>query len=57
MARMWHKEKIFKQCTAGLNSEFSFSTGDQTKAKEPSLPNYLPIAGGRRGGFMPLIKA
>ena len=32
--------------TAGLNLEFSFSyTSCLTKAKEPSLPYYLPIAG------------
>ena len=30
------------------NSEFSF-----TKAEEPSLPYYLPIAGGRIIGFIP----
>ena len=26
------------------------------KVKEPSLPNYLPIAGGRILGFIPIIK-
>ena len=39
---------IFKRSLAGLNSEFSFSkTSCLTKAEEPSLPYYLPIAGGR----------
>ena len=38
---------IFKRSLAGLNSEFSFS-----KAEEPSLPYYLPIAGGRIIGFI-----
>ena len=38
----------------GLNSEFSFSyTSCLTKAEEPSLPYYLPIAGGRIIGFIP----
>ena len=37
-----------KQSLTGLNSEFSF-----TKAEEPSLPYYLPIAGGRIIGFIP----
>ena len=41
---------IFKQSLTGLNSEFSFSF---TKAEEPSLPYYLPIAGGRIIGFIP----
>ena len=36
-----------------LNSEFSFKTGCLTKAEEPSLPYYLPIAGGRIIGFIP----
>ena len=39
---------IFKQSLTCLNSEFSF-----TKAEEPSLSYYLPIAGGRRIGFLP----
>ena len=39
---------IFKRSLTGLNSEFSFS-----KAEEPSLPYYLPIAGGRIIGFIP----
>ena len=38
----------------GLNSEFSFSyTSCLTKAEEPSLPYYLPIAGGRIIGSIP----
>ena len=45
---------IFKQSLTGLNSEFSFSkTSCLTKAEEPSLSNYLPIAGGRIIGFIP----
>ena len=45
---------IFKRSLTGLNSEFSFSyTGCLTKAKNPSLPNYSPIAGGRIIGFVP----
>ena len=45
---------IFKQGLTGLNSEFSFSkTTCLTKAEEPSLPYYLPIAGGRIIGFIP----
>ena len=45
---------IFKQSLTGLNSEFSFSkTSCLTKPEEPSLPYYLPIAGGRLIGFIP----
>ena len=45
---------IFKWILTGFNSEFSFSyTSCLTKAEEPSLPNYLPIAGGRIIGFIP----
>ena len=45
---------IFKLHLTGLNSEFSFSkTSYFTTAKEPSLPYYLPIAGGRIIGFIP----
>ena len=45
---------IFKRSLTGLNSEFSFSlTCCLTKAEEPSLPYYLPIAGGRIIGFIP----
>ena len=40
-------KSIFKRSLTGLNSEFSFSqTSCLTKAEEPSLPYYLPIAGG-----------
>ena len=45
---------IFKRSLTGLNSEFSFSlTSCLTPAEEHSLPYYLPIAGGRRIGFIP----
>ena len=45
---------IFKRCLTGLNSEFSFSlTSCLTKAEEPSLSYYLPIAGGRIIGIIP----
>ena len=45
---------IFKRSLTGLNSEFSFSlTSCLTRAEEPSLPDYLPIAGGRIIGFIP----
>ena len=45
---------IFKRSLIGLNSEFSFSyTSCPTKAVEPSLPYYLPIAGGRIIGIIP----
>ena len=38
---------ISKQSLTGLNSEFSFSkTSCLTKAEEPYLSYYLPIAGG-----------
>ena len=47
----------FKQSLTGLNSEFSFSyTSCPTKAEEPSLPYYLPIAGGRIIGFIPFSR-
>ena len=47
-------KSIFKQSLTGLNSEFSFSeTSCLTKSEEPSLPYYLPIAGGRIIGFIP----
>ena len=46
---------IFKRSLTGLNSECSFSlTSCLTKVEEPSLPYYLPIAGGRIIGFIPL---
>ena len=45
---------ILKRSLTGLNSEFSFSlTTCLTNAEEPSLPYYLPIAGGRIIGFIP----
>ena len=45
---------IFKRSLTGLNSEYSFSnTSCLTKAEEPSLLYYLPIAGGRIIGFIP----
>ena len=45
---------VFKRSLTGLNSEFSFSeTSCLTKAEEPSLSYYLPIAGGRIIGFIP----
>ena len=47
---------IFKRILTGLisDSEFSFSlTSCLTKAEEPSLSYYLPIAGGRIIGFIP----
>ena len=38
--------QFFMRSLTGLNSEFSFSyTSCLTKAEEPSLPYYLPIAG------------
>ena len=44
---------IFKRSLTGFNSEFSFSkTSCLTKTEEPSLPYYLPIAGGRIIGFI-----
>ena len=46
--------QFFKRSLTGLNSEFSFSeTSCLTKAEEPSLPYYLPIAGGGIFGFIP----
>ena len=52
--RIWHKVSFFKRSLTGLNSEFSFSkTSCLTKAVEPSLPYYWPIAGGRIIGFIP----
>ena len=52
--RKWHTVNFFKRSLTGLNSEFSFSyTSCLTKAEEPSLPYYLPIAGGRIIGLIP----
>ena len=48
------QDQFFKRSLTGLNSEFSFSyTSCITKAEEPRLPYYLPIAGGRIIGFIP----
>ena len=48
---------IFKRSSTGLNSEFSFSlTACYTKAKEPSLPNYLPITGERIIGCLLFLR-
>ena len=50
----YNTRSIFKRSLTGLNSEFSFSlTSCLTKAEEPSLSYYLPIAGGRIFGFIP----
>ena len=47
-------KSIFNWSLTGLSSEFSFSlTTCLTKAEEPSLRYYLPIAGGRIIGFIP----
>ena len=46
--------QFFKRSLTGFNSEFSiYSTSCLTKAEEPSLPYYLPIAGRRIIGFIP----
>ena len=50
--RIWHKVNFFKRSLTGLNSKFSFSYC-LTKTKEPSLPYYLPISGGKLIGFIP----
>ena len=48
------QSQFFKRSLIGFNSEFTFSyTSCLTKAEEPSLPNYLPIAGGRLMRFIP----
>ena len=55
--RIWHKVNFLKRSLTGLNSDFSFSkTSCLTKAEEPSLSYYLPIAGGRIIGFIPFPK-
>ena len=46
---------IFKWSKASLNSVFFFSPR-LTKAKEPTLPNNLPIAVGRTVRFMPFSR-
>ena len=44
---------IFKRSLTRLNSEFSFSETDyHAQVKEPSPPDYLPIAGGGMVGFI-----
>ena len=49
--------QVFKQNLTGFISEFSFSeSGYHTKIKEPNLPYYLPIAGGRIVGFIPFLR-
>ena len=54
--RILHKVN-FKRSLTGLNSEFSFSkTNCLSKVEEPSLPNYLPIAGTRILRFIPFLK-
>ena len=48
-----NRKSFLKQSTSGLNSKFFFSlTGYQTKAKELSLPNILPIAEEKKDGLM-----
>ena len=42
---------VFKRSLTGFNSEFSFKIICLTKAEEPSLSYYLPIAEGRIIGF------
>ena len=50
---MWYKFNFKRNLTCS-NLEFSFSVTDcRIKAKEPSLPNYLPIDGGRIIGLIP----
>ena len=51
--RMQHKV-TFKRNLTGLNSEFSIAkTGYHTRVKEPSLPHFLWIAGGKIVGCIP----
>ena len=42
---------------SGVNSEFSSLSGCLIKAKEPRLFYYLAIAGGKRKGFLPFLRA
>ena len=50
-------KSIFKRSFTGLNSEFSFSeTSCLTKAEEPNIPYYLPIAGWIIIGFIPFAR-
>ena len=60
---VWHRDgtltgtTIKSQSMVGLKSEFSFSyIGYRTKAKEPSLPCYLPRARRRIVRFMAFLK-
>ena len=51
----YNTRSIFKQSLTGLNPEFPFSkTSCRTKAEDSSVPDYLPIAGGRIIGFIPI---
>ena len=53
MSRMWHEVNFLKKSLTRLNSELSFSLIDcHTKAKELSLPYYLPTAGRKIVGFI-----
>ena len=48
-----YTSSIFKWSLTGLKSEFSFSWIDcPTKANEPSLPYYLPLAWGKIIAFI-----
>ena len=52
-----HDVTILKRSTAGLNLDISYSeTGCPNKAKEISLPNYLPKAGGSTVQCIPFTK-
>ena len=42
--RMWHKVSFFVQDKGGFGSEFPFSTGCRTMAKEMTLPYYFLIS-------------
>ena len=47
------QDQFFKRSFTGMKTEFSFAlTSCLTKAKEPSRPYYLPLAGGRIIGFI-----
>ena len=53
---MWY-EVNFKQSLADLNSKFSFSsTSCHAMVKDLSLPDYLPIAGGKIVGFIHFLR-
>ena len=54
MNRMWHKVNFLKLNTVGLYSDFLLD-GSHTRVKEPRLPYYLLITGGRLVGFMSFI--